>query len=172
MSKQRKKTGPRFVQLFYFMMDSEAWKDLTALERAIYLELTRRYNGTNNGRIGYSARMAAEEFKVSKDTAARALRSLERHGFIVCESRGAFHCKIRHASEYRLTIYHSDIATNYQDKLPTKEFLQWPEIQNTVRPQGRSVPLAGPNGPSNQTVSSNNSPDGTNTGTVKAVSVH
>ena len=63
MSKHRKKTGPRFVQLFYFMLESKAWKDLNAVERAIYVELTERYNGTNNGRIGYSARMAADEFK-------------------------------------------------------------------------------------------------------------
>ena len=69
-----KKTGPRFVQLFYFMLESEAWKDLNAVERAIYVELTRRYNGTNSGRIGYSARTAADELKISKDTAARALR--------------------------------------------------------------------------------------------------
>ena len=43
MNKHRKKTGPRFVQLFYFMLESEAWKDLNAVERAIYVELTRRY---------------------------------------------------------------------------------------------------------------------------------
>jgi hypothetical protein len=57
---------------------------------------------------------------------------IQVHGFIIVEKRGAFHCKIRHASEYRLTIYESDIAPHYADRLATKEFLRWPEIQNTV----------------------------------------
>ena len=172
MSKHRKKTGPRFIQLFYFVMDTAAWKDLTAVERAIYVEITRRYNGTNNGKISLSAREIASELKISKVTAARALRTLQQHGFIVVEKRGAFHCKIRHASEYRLTLYDSDIATNYQDKLATKEFLRWPEIQITVpvvRPTGR---VMGPNGARSGTVSSKNTPDGPSTDTVKAVSIN
>jgi predicted ArsR family transcriptional regulator len=111
--------------LFHWQLDSPAWKDLDPVARAIYVELTRRYNGSNNGRIGYSARQAAQDLKISKDTAARGLRSLEAHGFIVTEKRGAFHCKIRHASEYRLTTYDSDIATKYDEKLATKQFLQW-----------------------------------------------
>jgi hypothetical protein len=171
MSKHQKKSGPRFLQIFYFMLDSAAWKDLNALERSLYFELTRRYNGTNNGRIGYSSRTAADEFKISKVTAAKALRSLERHGFIVCEKRGAFHCKARHASEYRLTIYDSDIATNYADKLPTKEFMRWPEIQNTVKLQTATGSVGLPNGHRSVTESSNNSPDGEATDTVKAISV-
>ena len=28
MSRHQKKTGPRFIQLFYFMLESKAWKDL------------------------------------------------------------------------------------------------------------------------------------------------
>ena len=72
MSKHQKKTGPRFIQLFYWMFDTPAWKDLDAVSRAIYVELTARYNGSNNGRIAFSARQAAEELKISKATAARA----------------------------------------------------------------------------------------------------
>ena len=169
-NKHQKKTGQRFIQLFYFMLEKEAWKDLDAVARSIYIELTRRYNGSNNGRIGYSARQAAEELKISKATAARALRSLQAHGFIVVEKRGAFHCKVRHASEYRLTIYESDIATNYAERLPTKEFTRWPEIQNTVlpvRPTGRVVR---PIGQRSETVSSNNSPEEVCSDTVKASS--
>ena len=106
--------------------------------------LERRYNGSNNGLIHYSVREAADELKISKDTAARALRSLEAHGFIVVEKRGAFHCKIRHASEYRLTIYASDIATDYAGKLATKEFMRWPEIQNSVPGVIPTVPVVVP----------------------------
>jgi len=166
MSKHRGKP-PRFVQLFHWMLDSPAWKDLDAVARAIYVELTRRYNGSNNGRIHYSAREAADDVNVSKGTAARALLSLQVHGFIVVEKRGEFHCKIRHASEYRLTIYDSDIATDYAEKLCTKEFARWPEIQNT----GSVVRLTGsvlrPNGISSETVSSKKGSDGISNETVK-----
>jgi hypothetical protein len=158
------------------MLNSPAWKDLNAVERAIYLELTYRYNGSNNGRISYSARQAAEALNISKDTAARGLRSLEIHGFIVAEKRGAFHCKMRHATEYRLTIYESDIATAYAARLATKEFMCWPgtnshgqeKIQNTVPVVIPTVPVVVPIGPSGRTVSSKNSPDGPSGRTVKA----
>lgn len=168
MNRHRKKTGPRFIQLFYWMFDTPAWKDLDAIARSIYLELTARYNGSNNGRIAYSARQAAEELKISKDTAARGLRDLQSHGFIVVEKRGAFHCKIRHASEYRLTIYDSDIATNYAEKLCTKEFTRWPQIQNSVPVVGPTVPVVVPIGPRSRTVSSNNGLHGPSGRTVRA----
>jgi hypothetical protein len=168
MSKQRGKL-PRYVMLFHWMLDSAAWKDLDAVARAIYVEVQKRYNGSNNGRIGYSARQAALDLKVSKDTAARGLRSLEAHGFIVIEKRGAFHCKIRHASEYRLTIYDSDIATDYADKLATKDCMSWrPEIQNSVPVVIPSVPVVVPIGPRSRTVSSKNNLHGPRSRTVRA----
>jgi hypothetical protein len=168
MNKHQKKTGPRFIQLFYWMFDTPAWKDLDAVARAIYLELTARYNGSNNGRIAYSARQAAEELKISKDTAARGLRDLQSHGFIVCEKRGAFHCKVRHASEYRLTIYDSNLTDDYAKKLCTKEFARWPQIQNSVPVVGLTGPVVVPYGPSGRTVSSNNSGHGPSGRTVRA----
>jgi hypothetical protein len=164
----KKKNGPRFVQLFHWMLNSAAWKDLNAVERAIYLELTYRYNGSNNGRIGYSARTAAIDLKISKDTAGRALKSLQAHGFIVRERRGEFHCKIRHASEYRLTIYDSDIATNYADKLATKEFMRWEKIQNAVPVVIPTVPVGVPIGPSDSTVHRQNRLHGPSGRTVRA----
>jgi hypothetical protein len=140
----------RFVQLFHWLLKSAAWKDLDTVARSIYVELTYRYNGSNNGRIGYSARQAGQDLKISKDTAARGLRSLEAHGFIVVEKRGAFHCKVRHASEYRLTIYDSDVAS-YMNKLATKEFMRWPEIQNSVPAVRPTVSAIGPIDPSSRT---------------------
>src|SRR5262249_4681723 len=122
-----------FVQLFHWMLDSPAWKDLDAKARAIYVELTKRYNGSNNGRIGYSARQAAQDLGISKDTAARTLRSLERHGFIVVEKRGAFHCKIRQGREYRLACLEGEGGNKLGGKLGNKEFMRLvAEIQKTV----------------------------------------
>ena len=151
MKHQRKTGQPRFVQLFHWMLNSPAWKDLDANARAIYVELTKRYNGSNNGRIAYSVRQAAADLKISKDTAARAFRSLKDHGFIVCERRGAFQWKVRHASEYRLTTYDSNLDGTYANKLATKEFRRWPEIQNSVPVVRPTVPVVVPIGPSNRT---------------------
>ena len=166
MSKRRGKQQ-RFVQLHHWLLKTAAWKDLGAVERSIYVELLFRYNGQNNGRIGYSARTAAQDLKIGKATAARALRSLQAHGFVVVEKRGAFHCKIRHASEYRLTAYESDIATNYADILSTKEFTRWPEIQITVSPVRLTGLVARPIRARIETVSSNDSPDGIRSETVE-----
>ncbi len=169
MSKHRSKQQ-RFVQLFHWMLNSDAWKDLDTVARAIYVELTFRYNGSNNGRIGYSARQAAQNLKISKDTAARGLRSLEAHGFVVVEKRGAFHCKIRHASEYRLTVYESNIAVNYASRMATKEFMSWrAEIQNSVPVVIPIVPVVGLNGPSDRTESSKKRRHGPFNRTVRGV---
>jgi len=177
MSRHQKKTGPRFVQLFHWEMDNAAYRDLSALARGIYLEVKRRYNGSNNGFIVYSVRQAADEFSVSKSTTARAFTELQTHGFIVAEQRGAFHWKIdvtglrhRPASEWRLTAYHNDRVVGVASKYPTKEFMRWPEIQNTVPPQVRMVLVAKPYGPTTGTMKNKNTPNGPTTGTMKAVS--
>jgi DNA-binding transcriptional MocR family regulator len=144
-------------------------KDLRAVERAIYLELLYRYNDINNGSIGYSVRSGAITLKISKTTVSRALTSLQVHGFIVAEKRGVFHCKDRHASEYRLTAYPSDIATNWNDRQPTKEFLRWPEIQITVpvvKRTGSAMRLRCPSGETVSSKKADNCPSGE---TVEAI---
>jgi len=47
--------GPRHVRLYHWMTDSPAWRSLTALDRAMYIEMAKRYvgEGTNNGQIPY-----------------------------------------------------------------------------------------------------------------------
>jgi DNA-binding transcriptional MocR family regulator len=164
------------VQLFHWEMDNPAYRDLSANARAIYTEIKRRYNGSNNGFIVYSVRQAADELGIGKTTAANALTELETHGFIVAEQRGAFHWKIdvtrerhRPASEWRLTVYHSDRAIGIESKYPTKEFMRWPEIQNTVRPQVRLVSNTGPYSSPSGTIKNENSPNGTSTRTINAV---
>lgn len=178
MSKHQKKTGlPKFVQLFHWEMDNPAYRDLSALARGIYLEIKRRYNGSNNGFIVYSVRQAADEFGVSKSTTARAFTELQTHGFIFAEQRGAFHWKIdvsglrhRPASEWRLTAYHNDRVHGIESRYPTKDFMRWEKIQNTVPPQVRMVPLAKPYDPTTGTMKNKNSQNGPTTGTMKAVS--
>ena len=66
MAGKHKDKGPRHVRLCHYMMDSQAWKSLGAIARAIYPHIAKRYAGvgSNNGRIGYSVREAAAEFHI------------------------------------------------------------------------------------------------------------
>jgi hypothetical protein len=49
----------RYVKLRYWLLNSQAWNSLSGNARALYVELAQRYNGSNNGRIPYSVREAA-----------------------------------------------------------------------------------------------------------------
>jgi hypothetical protein len=101
------------------MMRSAAWRSLTPQQRAVYLELENRHNGSNNGFIRFSVREAEAACNISKDTAASCLKVLVERGFIRCTQPGAFTYKKRHASEWELT------AWPFGDKPATKDFIRW-----------------------------------------------
>jgi hypothetical protein len=103
------------------MMATPAWKSLNGNQRAIYVEIAARYDGSNNGRIPYSVREAAQALHIGKATAARDLIVLEERGFIVVMVRGAFNVKLRLATEWRLTEFNCDVT----GALPTKDFAKW-----------------------------------------------
>lgn len=148
----KKDKGPRHVRICHYMMETLAWKSLGAIPRAIYLDMASRYagHGSNNGKIGYSVRQAADELSIGKTTAERALIALQDRGFIVAMKRGAFSLKQRHASEWRLTEFSSDVSRD----LATKDFLTWTPDKNKTRyPQrAQSVSVAGPIGTCSGTV--------------------
>jgi hypothetical protein len=112
-----------------YLLESQAWKSLNATARGVYVHMAMRYYGSNNGRIGYSVRAAAEELKIGLATASRALADLQDRGFIVPMKRGAFSRKVRHASEWRLT----DLVCNVTGDLPTKDFMRWSPDKNKTR---------------------------------------
>jgi hypothetical protein len=101
--KKKRAAAERYVRLTYGMMQSQAWRSLDGNARAIYLELAMLYCGvgTNNGRIGFSARQAARAIQVSTATAARAMIHLQDRGFIVAVTKGHFARK-RQATRWRL----------------------------------------------------------------------
>jgi len=120
MSKKfgKRQKGPPFVQLHYYLLDSQAWHELTPVARCAYTELARLYNGTNNSSIGMSVRRLSEQLPCAMMTASRALNELEGKGFIVPVTIGTFARKDRLASEYRLTSYRCDAS----GQPPTKAF--------------------------------------------------
>jgi hypothetical protein len=114
--------GERWLQLRHWLLRSTAWRSLTGNARALYIEIAMRYNGSNNGRIPYSAREAIAALHISKSTAGRLFKILEDRGFIVCTKRGAFSLKTtKDASEWRLTEYDSDVPVAHA----TKNFMRW-----------------------------------------------
>jgi hypothetical protein len=129
-------TVERWVELRFWLMDSPAWRSLPGGARALYVELKRRYNGRNNGRISYSIRQA-RELHLGNTAARQAFQLLQDRGFIVCTKKGAFSMKaVRDASEWRLTEYPDDVRPNY----PTKEFMSWQpaEPESNEPPKSRT----------------------------------
>jgi hypothetical protein len=114
------------------MLQSPAWRSLSAIARSVFIELAAIYNGSNKGRIALSARDAAERVKCSKNTAARALAELIQKGFVDLCSRGHFDRKTPHAAEYRLTLHVCDRS----GEQASRRFMSW-------RPDG-SKSVAGP----------------------------
>ncbi|UQV19170.1 helix-turn-helix domain-containing protein [Brevundimonas albigilva] len=103
------------------MLESEAWRDLNPAARAVYLEVALLYNGRNNGLLALSVRDAAERCRINKDTAGRAFDALRTTGFLDCVTPGGFSRKMRHASEWRLTVETCDRT----GELPSKAFMRW-----------------------------------------------
>lgn len=127
------------VRLYRYELESAAYRHLSLGGRALLVELKALYNGNNNGSLFLSVREAAKRLNSSKTFAADRLQELHDMGFIRPSQNGAFTVKSL-VGEGRATSW---ILTEYPfgNALPTKNFMRWQpaEIQNTVRPGGRSV---------------------------------
>lgn len=81
--KRHKRGGAgRHVQLPEWLQASEAWATMTPGARALYIELKRRFYGSNNGQIFLSHRDAAKALNVHRNTVGKFFRELEQRGFI------------------------------------------------------------------------------------------
>jgi hypothetical protein len=112
-----------FVMLERYMIASAAWRSLSGEAIAAFVELSNRYNGTNNGRLHLSSRELAVIRNGSRRTGTRAMSELVRKGFVEMVKASGFNVKDRRrqAAEYRLTMYHCD-ATR---EPPSKAFMRW-----------------------------------------------
>lgn len=80
--KGKKRGAGRFVQLSEWLQATEAWATLKPGPRALYVELKRRFNGGNNGRILMSIREAAELTNMHRNSIPSYFRDLEERGLI------------------------------------------------------------------------------------------
>lgn len=120
-SKYKRKGGAKFVKITEFMMLSEAWKNLKPNDRSIYLELKRRYDGFNNGRIAFAVRDGGKSAGVCKNAASKSLKRLETLGFIRIQAQSGFNRKNRIATEYVLT----EEKNNVTGEIASKDFMRW-----------------------------------------------
>lgn len=86
--KGHKKGAGRHVQLPEYLQATEAWASLKPGPRALYIELKRRYNGSNNGQFFLSQRDAAKALNVTKDTVKGYFNDLTERGFITISQGG------------------------------------------------------------------------------------
>jgi DNA-binding transcriptional MocR family regulator len=107
------------VQLPHWIMDSPAWARLTPVQRCVWLEAVRLYNGTNNGWLALPSRSVAHRLGVKHTTIVRALQMLVTLGFIELTHRSEF-SKKRKAAEYRLTHLNCDRT----QRLASKQFMR------------------------------------------------
>ena len=67
MSKRGKRgSGGKYVQLYEWFLQCESWQSLGVGPRALYVELKRFFNGSNNGAIFLSHRDAANVRPLSR----------------------------------------------------------------------------------------------------------
>jgi transposase len=123
--KHQKKGAGRHVQLPEWVQASEAWSGLKPGPRALYVELKRRFNGSNNGDICMSHREAAKALNVHRNTATGYFAELEGHGFIrMTQAPYLGPSGIGMSSKWAL----EELPT--QDLKPaTKSFMRWCEKQ-------------------------------------------
>jgi hypothetical protein len=130
--KRGSKTG-NFVMLHWWFMDCVAWATMKLGPRMLYVELKRRYNGTNNGRITLSHREAAALMNIHRNTVGNWFHELQERGFIR-ETRG--HCLgpsgIGETSHWALEEEPTDDM-----RTPPKSFMSW-------RPPDREHPKQAP----------------------------
>jgi hypothetical protein len=119
----------RYIKLRYWMLESPAWKSIPGEAQTLYLQVVRRYNGSNNGRISFSVREAAAVLNVSRGHAKYLFDMLQDRRFIVCTKRGAFSLKTtKDASLWRLTEFDSDYPVQHA----SKDFMRWTGEPETV----------------------------------------
>lgn len=147
--KGRSEGQARFVQFPYWLLETQAAWDLSGTAFKVLVYVLKRFNGANNGQIGFGARSGCfvRDPKTGKlqdvpigirpRTMSDALAEIERAGFFVCTKASTFDQK-RRTKEWRLTWLPAD------NKPATKEFVTATPIPKAKRKQkpGRHTALS------------------------------
>ena len=131
VNRKGRNDGAKHVRMYWWLLDSPAYRHLSCYGRALLVEVIYRHNGENNGHILMSVREAADRLGIAPNTAWKAFAELQDKGFIRTAKAGSFTLKRRHATEWALTMF------AVGDIKPTKDFMNWepPKKQITVSPR-------------------------------------
>jgi hypothetical protein len=130
-AKQKKMRGiggrskRKFLQLYTNVKRSKAYHQLTSYARSLLFELIDRYNGCNNGMIGFGVREAVYELGCCKGTVSNAMRELDDTGLARPTKIGAWRGK--RATEWRLMWLRCDKTGDlpvsaWEQRKPFSEF--------------------------------------------------
>ena len=109
----------RFVQLNYYLIKSNAFKEVSGGAFKLYIKVRERFNGVNNGEIGFSVRDASNKLGIAPMTAHKYFKELEEKGFLKTRVKGSYNFKSRHATTWIIT------AERYNHKAPSNDFMSW-----------------------------------------------
>ena len=135
-AEQRRYRDARHIRLPHSVTGSDAWRDLSGNAIKVLVALLRFDKGGDNGELFLSVRMAAKETGLAENTAWRALRDLEEHGFIAVTDRGHFNRKHRPATQWRITWQPA------QGKAATRDFERWRPCGKKARSQNLKETVA------------------------------
>jgi hypothetical protein len=130
-AKQKKMRGiggrskRKFLQLYTNVKRSTAYHGLNSYARSLLYELIDRYNGCNNGMIGFGVREAAYELGCCKGTVSNAMRELDDAGLARPTKIGAWRGK--RATDWRLMWLRCDKTGDlpvsaWEQRKPFSEF--------------------------------------------------
>jgi hypothetical protein len=145
-NKRNKDKGrmPPFVAIYRHTIKSPAWKALSVGARSTFLQLKSNYNTNAQNAVFLSARDAAKEFDVSKNTAGKWLHELEHYGFIVMVQGAHLGATGKgKAARYRLTDCH------YAGQAPSYDFQDWDGVLFDDAKKQKPVPKTGTPCPKN-----------------------
>jgi len=115
-----KKLRTTFAPIYADVMESDAWRAMEPVARALHVEMKRLYNRDKQQPVYMSERHAARLLGVNAKTAAKALRMLEHYGVTVKVADGFLGANGRGiAAHWRLTDEPCD------GKPATLDFKRW-----------------------------------------------
>lgn len=76
------------VRLYWDLLDSNAWRALSATDQRVYMALLRHLRSTNNGDLSMPLSVARHHGISSKTTLAKSLRALQAVGLIAVTRKG------------------------------------------------------------------------------------
>ena len=118
--KSRKRGQPKYVMLYHWIADTDAWRTMKPAPRALYFEIKRNYNGHNNGTVLLSYRDASKRLNVAYNSVGKWFRELEERGFIDCMQKHHLGPSgVGRTSHWRLTEY------DYDGRPATADFKNW-----------------------------------------------